>query len=140
MITYMISISIYVLNLENALRFYVDRLGFQVHTDIIIDAEKRWASVCMPEHPDRQLMLIPVEEGTIFNKDQVNKMRELISHEIFSYGVFKCKDLKLTCKTLKQKGVRFLMEPGEGFLGQYEASFTDDSGNWFRLTEDPDAV
>lgn len=140
MLTNLISSSVYVLNLEEALNFYVNRLGFQVHTDIIIDSEKRWASVCMPGDPDKQLMLIPVEEGAIFNPEQVKKMRDLISHEIFSYGVFRCPDLESTCRELKNKGVRFLMEPGEGFLGQYEAAFTDDSGNWFRLTQDDDAV
>jgi catechol 2,3-dioxygenase-like lactoylglutathione lyase family enzyme len=140
MLTNLVSCSVYVLNLEDALDFYVNRLGFQVHTDIIIDSEKRWASVCMPDDPDTQLMLIPVEEGTLFNHDQVAKMRELISHEIFSYGVFRCNDVENTCRELKQKGVRFLMEPGVGFLGQYEAAFSDNSGNWFRLTQEPDAV
>jgi catechol 2,3-dioxygenase-like lactoylglutathione lyase family enzyme len=140
MLTNLISCSIYVLNLEAALDFYVDRLGFEVHTDIIFDAEKRWASVCMPADPDQQLMLIPVEEGAIFDREQAKNMRELIRHEIFSYGVFRCSNLESTCRELKSKGVRFLMEPGTGFMGQYEAAFTDDSGNWFRLTEDPDAV
>jgi hypothetical protein len=85
-------------------------------------------------------MLIPVEEGIIFNSEQVKTMRELIRHETFSYGVFRCRDLQTTCKELKNKGVRLLMEPGEGFLGQYEAAFADDSGNWFRLTQDADAI
>jgi catechol 2,3-dioxygenase-like lactoylglutathione lyase family enzyme len=140
MVTALVSCSVYVLNLEEALDFYVSRLGFRVHTDIIIDSQKRWASVCTPDGPDQQLMLIPVEVGALFNYDQVQKMRELISHEIFSYGVFRCQNLESTCRELKSRGVRFLMEPGEGFLGQYEAAFTDNSGNWFRLTQDPDAV
>ncbi|RYY12015.1 MAG: VOC family protein [Chitinophagaceae bacterium] len=140
MLTGLVSISVYVLNLENALAFYVDRLGFQVHTDIVIDSEKRWASVCMPDQPDNQLMLIPVEEGTIFTRQQAANLQDLIRHEVFSYGVFRCSNLAETYQELRKKGVKFLMKPGEGFLGQYEAAFTDDSGNWFRLTEDPDAV
>jgi catechol 2,3-dioxygenase-like lactoylglutathione lyase family enzyme len=140
MLTGLTSITVYVLNLENALKFYVDQLGFQVHTDIVIDSDKRWASVCMPDQPNNQLMLIPVEEGTIFTRKQVENLQDLIRHEIFSYGVFRCSNLRETYVELQKKGVRFLMKPGEGFLGQYEAAFTDDSGNWFRLTEDPDAV
>lgn len=140
MLTGLASITVYVLNLENALKFYVNRLGFQVHTDIVIDSEKRWASVCMPNHPENQLMLVPVEEGTIFTRKQVENLQDLIRHEIFSNGVFRCSNLNETYLDLQKKGVRFLMKPGEGFLGQYEAAFTDDSGNWFRLTEDPDAV
>jgi len=140
MLTGLISMSVYVLNLENALKFYVEQLGFQVHTDIVIDADKRWASVCMPDEPDKQLMLIPVEEGTIFTKEQAKNLQDLIRQEIFSSGVFRCNDVNETYRALRQKGVKFLMRPGEGFLGQYEAAFTDDSGNWFRLTQDPDAV
>lgn len=140
MITNMLSISVYVLNLDSALSFYVNTLGFEVHTNILIEPNLRWASVCTRDNPDQQLMLIPVEEGMLFNGEQVQKMRDLISQEIFSYGVFKCPNLQETCLDLKSKGVKFLMEPGEGFLGQYEAAFMDDSGNWFRLTEDRDAV
>ncbi|MET0300282.1 MAG: VOC family protein [Flavitalea sp.] len=140
MITSLHNISIYVLNLENALKFYVERLGFQVHTDIMIGDDNKWASVCPPGRTESQLMLIPVEEGSIFNREQVAKMRELIKHEVFSYGVFRCNDLQTTFQILRSRGVKFLMEPGEGFLGQYEASFADDSGNWFRITEDPHAV
>lgn len=140
MITSILSVSVYVLNLESALSFYVNKLGFEVHTSILIEPNLHWASVCTPDQPGHQLMLIPVEEGMIFTGDQVQKMRDLIRQEVFSYGVFQCRNLKRTCSVLKRKGVRFLMEPGEGFLGQYEAAFMDDSGNWFRLTEDVDAV
>jgi catechol 2,3-dioxygenase-like lactoylglutathione lyase family enzyme len=140
MITNILSVSVYVLDLESALSFYVNTLGFEVHTNIMIEPNMRWASVCTRGHPDQQLMLIPVEEGMLFSGDQVQKMQSLIRDEIFSYGVFRCHDLRSTCANLKRKGVKFLMEPGEGFLGQFEAAFMDDSGNWFRLTEDWDAV
>jgi catechol 2,3-dioxygenase-like lactoylglutathione lyase family enzyme len=140
MVTKMNNVSIYVLNLESAVSFYVDKLGCKVHTDILIEPNTRWIMVYPPGQPDLQLMLIPVEEGLIFRGLQVQKMRELIRQEVFSYGVFKCGHLRATYEDLKAKGVRFLMEPGEGFLGQYEAAFVDDSGNWFRLTQDDDAV
>ncbi len=140
MVIKMNNISIYVLNLESAVSFYVDKLGCKVHTHILIESGTRWVMVYPPGQPDLQLMLIPVEEGLLFNGLQVLKLRELIGQEAFSYGVFKCKHLRATYEDLKAKGVRFLLEPGEGFLGQYEAAFMDDSGNWFRLTQDDDAV
>jgi catechol 2,3-dioxygenase-like lactoylglutathione lyase family enzyme len=140
MITSLLNTSVYVLDLETALSFYVSKLGFRVHTDIVIDDDTRWASVCLPTDSTQQLMLIPVEEGKIFNTEDAKALRNLIKNEVFSYGVFRCRNLVETFTELKQNGVRFLMEPGCGFLGQYEASFVDDSGNWFRLTEDGDAV
>jgi catechol 2,3-dioxygenase-like lactoylglutathione lyase family enzyme len=140
MITNVMSISVYVLNLEKALDFYTQSLGFNIHTDIRIGPQTRWASVYLPDEPSQQLMLIPVEEGMLFTGEQVIKLKELIRLNTFSFGVFKCRDLAATTKWLKAKGVRFLMEPGIGFLGQYEASFMDNSGNWFRLSQDNDAV
>ncbi|MBD0254635.1 MAG: VOC family protein [Cytophagales bacterium] len=140
MVTRMNNISIYVLNLESATSFYVDKLGCQVRSDIVIDPNTHWLLVCPPDQPDLQLLLIPVENGAVFTGEQARKMRELIGQQLFSYGVFKCRNLKDTYQALKAKGVRFLTAPGDGFLGQYEAAFVDDSGNWFRLTQDGDAV
>ncbi len=140
MVTRMNNISIYVLNLESAVSFYVDKLGCQVQTDIVIEPDTHWLLVCPPDQPDLQLLLIPVENGAVFTGEQARKMRELIGQQLFSYGVFKCRNLKATYQTLKAKGVRFLTAPGRGFLGQYEAAFVDDSGNWFRLTQAGDAI
>ncbi len=140
MVTTMNNLSIYVLNLESALSFYVDKLGCKLHTDVLIEPDTHWVMVCPPHQPDLQLLLIPVEEGLIFKGVQVQNMRKLIRQQVFSYGVFKCQHLEATCQQLKAKGVRFLADPGKGFLGQYEAAFVDDSGNWFRLSEEDDAV
>lgn len=140
MITQMMSVSIYVLDLERALSFYIDKLGFRMHTEIQFESDSRWVSLYVPSEPEHQILLIPVEEGSVFKGEQVEQMRKLVSQEIFSYGVFKCRNLQETYHILKNKGVRFLMAPGEGFLDQYEASFIDDSGNWFRLTQDADAI
>jgi catechol 2,3-dioxygenase-like lactoylglutathione lyase family enzyme len=140
MTIHLYSISIYVHDLERAVHFYVDKLGFKVHTDMLVDEDRKWVSLYTTDQPQLQIMIIPVEEGVLFKHNQVQKMRDLIDGHFFSYGVFKCENLKATYEALKAKGVIFIMEPGEGFLGQYEAAFLDDSGNWFRLTQDKDAV
>jgi catechol 2,3-dioxygenase-like lactoylglutathione lyase family enzyme len=140
MVTRMNNISIYVRNLESAVAFYVDKLGCQVRTDIALGPDTHWLLVCPPDQPELQLLLIPVEPGAVFTGEQARQMRELIGQQLFSYGVFKCRNLRETYQALKAKGVRFLTAPGPGFLGQYEAAFVDDSGNWFRLTQEGDAV
>ncbi len=140
MVPKMHNISIYVLSLQSAVSFYVDKLGCKVHTDVFIEPDTHWVLVYPPNQPDLQLLLIPVEEGLLFRGSQVQQMRKLIQQQVFSHGVFKCGHLHATYEQLKAKGVKFLAGPGEGFLGQYEAAFLDDSGNWFRLTEDETAV
>ncbi|HEX2535982.1 MAG TPA: VOC family protein [Chitinophagaceae bacterium] len=136
------SIPIYVQSLDSALAFYVDKLGFRVHTDILIGPDQRWV-LLSGEHPQGiGLLLIPVEGAELMTGRKPRRDRKEPGgpQHLFSCGLFRCTNLQLTYERLKAKGVQFVTMPGEGFLGQYEASFIDDSGNWFRLTEDSKAV
>ena len=140
MITQVANVTIYVLDLDRAISFYTDKLSFQLFADIRIAGGMRWAALHASGAPSFQLLMIPVEKSAFLNGRQVRQLRGLIEQHIFSYGVFRCRNLLATCDELKSRGVSFLMEPGQGFLGQYEAAFLDDSGNWFRLTQDEGAV
>jgi extradiol dioxygenase family protein len=135
MITKLTHNLIYVLNLDSAVEFYSKKLGFRIHTDIIVNKE-RWVTVSPPEQPDFQILLVVVAKGMIFKNNQVKKMQQLINEETLSFGVFECNSLLATCEELKMKGVEFCIEPyNNGYLGEYEAAFFDDSRNWFRLTQ-----
>ncbi|HEY5825609.1 MAG TPA: VOC family protein, partial [Cyclobacteriaceae bacterium] len=65
MITKLTHSFIYVLDLERAINFYTRKLGLTIHTDIIVNGDK-WVTLCAPEQPDFQILLIVVEEGMIF--------------------------------------------------------------------------
>jgi catechol 2,3-dioxygenase-like lactoylglutathione lyase family enzyme len=127
-------VSIFVLDQESAFDFYVNKLGFTVHTDAPIGNGKRWLTVTAPEQPDVEISLMPVEDGMMFSAGTAEHMRELIRKGTFGFGVFECNDLNATYEELKQKGVVFKKPPTKEFYG-YEALFTDDSGNWFSLGE-----
>ncbi len=132
MITKMNHVSIFVLNQESAHEFYVNKLGFKVHTDAPMGQGMRWLTVCPPEQPEFEIVLMPIEEGMMFKGDAAKQMRELVSKGTFGFGVFECNDLLATYEELKSKGVAFKKPPTKEFYG-YEALFTDDSGNWFSL-------
>jgi catechol 2,3-dioxygenase-like lactoylglutathione lyase family enzyme len=134
MITKMNHVSVFVLNQDSAFDFYVNKLGFKVHTDAPMGPGMRWLTVCPPEQPDLEITLMAIDEGMMFKKDAAEKMRELVRNGTFGFGVFQCNDLLATYEELKAKGVEFTKAPKKEFYG-FEALFKDDSGNWFSLGE-----
>lgn len=125
-------ISIYVLNQDSAYDFYVNKLGFKVHTDAAMGEGKRWLTVCPPEQPDLEITLMAIVEGMMFTKETAEAMQNLVKEVTFGFGVFECKDIYATYEELKMKGVEFTKAPKKEFYG-IEALFKDDSGNWFSL-------
>ncbi len=132
MITKLNHMSLFVLNQDSAHDFYVNKLGFKVHTDAPMGPGMRWLIVCPPEQTDLEISLMAIDEGMMFNKEAAKAMRDLVSKGTFGFGVFECNDLLATYEELKIKGVEFTKEPTQEFYG-FEALFKDDSGNWFSL-------
>lgn len=136
MITKLTHLCIYVLNQDSAYDFYVNKLGFKVHTDAPMGEGARWLTVTPPEQPELEITLFPVVEGPVFNKETVATMTDLVRRGTFGAAVFTCKDLMATYEELGQKGVVFKKPPTKEFYG-LEALFIDDSGNWFSLGQQP---
>lgn len=132
MITKLNHVSIFVLDQDSAHDFYVNKLGFNVHTDAGMGPGKRWLTVTPPEQPELEISLMSISEGMLFDADSAKAMRELVEKGTFGFGVFECNDLRATYEELTSRGVEFTKPPTEEFYG-YEALFKDDSGNWFSL-------
>jgi len=132
MITKLNHVSIFVLNQDSAYDFYVNKLGFKVHTDAPMGPGMRWLTVVAPEQPDVEITLMPIADGMMFKDGAAAQMKELVKKGTFGFGVFECNDLNATYEELKAKGVTFKKPPTKEFYG-YEALFADDSGNWFSL-------
>jgi len=129
MITKMNHVSVFVLDQESAYDFYVNKLGFKVHTDAAMGPGMRWLTVCPPEQPELEISLMEIADGMMFNKDAAQTMRALVAKGTFGFGVFECNDLLATYEELKAKGVEFTKAPKKEFYG-FEAL-----GNWFSLGE-----
>ena len=136
MITKMNHASIFVLDQDSARDFYVNKLGFKVHTDMKMDNGFRWLTVRPKGQTDSEIVLMPVKAGHMFDEDTAAQMRDLIKKGKIGSGVFNTNDCRATYAELKAKGVQFMSEPKEQFYG-IEALFKDNSGNWFSLTENP---
>ena len=134
MITKLNHVSVFVLNQDSAYEFYVNKLGFKVHTDAPMGPGMRWLTVCPPEQSDLEIALMSIDEGIMFTAASAKQMRDLVSKGTFGFGVFECNDLLATYEELKAKGVEFKKPPTKEFYG-FEALLKDDSGNWFSLSQ-----
>ncbi len=132
MISKMNHVSIYVLDQDSAHDFYVNKLGFKVNTDVEMGPGMRWLTVCPPEQPDLEIILMPIVAGMAFTEETAEQMRTLVKKGSFGFGVFQCNDIYATYEEMKAKGVEFTKPPKKEFYG-VEALFKDDSGNWFSL-------
>jgi catechol 2,3-dioxygenase-like lactoylglutathione lyase family enzyme len=134
MITKLTHTCVYVLDQERAYDFYVNKLGFAVHTDAPMGEGARWLTVTPPDQPELEITLFLIAEGGMFDKETAKMMTDLIKKGTFGAAVFGCNDLLATYEELRSKGVVFKKPPTKEFYG-FEALFVDDSGNWFSLSQ-----
>lgn len=138
MINKLSHVSIYVLNQDEAEDFYVNKLGFEVRTNAPMGPGVRWLTVGPKDQPDIEIVLMPIVEGMMFNKETAGQMRDLVKKGALGSGVFECNDIYATYEELKAKGVEFTKAPKQEFYG-IEAIFKDNSGNWFSLGQKENA-
>src|SRR4051812_48187453 len=117
MISRLSHVCIYVLDQNSAHDFYVNKLGFKVHTDASMGPDMRWLTVTPPDQPELELTLLPVVEGMMFDKESAEQLRKLVRNGKIGPGVFECKDIYATYEEMKAKGVVFSKEPTKEFYG-----------------------
>jgi catechol 2,3-dioxygenase-like lactoylglutathione lyase family enzyme len=134
MIKKMSHASIFVLNQEEALSFYRDKLGFAVHTDAMVGPDFRFLTLNVKEQPDFEIILMEPKAGMLMDETTATQLRAIIEKGVLGAGAFHTDDCQTTYDELKSKGVEFVSAPAERPYG-IEAVFKDNSGNWFSLTQ-----
>ena len=134
MITKMSHTTLFVLNQDEALDFYKNKLGFEVRTDSTMDGGFRWLTVGPKNQPELEIVLMAISPGQMFDEKTAETIKELVKNGKLGAGVFECDNCRATYEELKAKGVLFMSEPEQKFYG-VEALFKDNSGNWFSMTE-----
>ena len=129
----------YVLDQESAKRFYTEKLGFEVRSDVVMGAESegagqglQWLTVSPPQQPDVEIILADPAMG--HDAETAEQIRALVAKGAIGSGVMATDDCQKTYEELSARGVVFLQEPAERPYGT-EAVFRDDSGNWFSLNQ-----
>jgi catechol 2,3-dioxygenase-like lactoylglutathione lyase family enzyme len=123
---------IWVLDQDEALAFYTEKLGFEVNTDATMD-DFRWLTINPPGRPDHELVLL-APGPPMMDEESAEQLKALIAKGVLGAGAFETDDCRATYAELSARGVSFLSEPTERFYG-VEATFRDSSGNWFSMTE-----
>lgn len=134
MITSIAHVTVYVLNQDEALDFYKNKLEFEVGDDMTVEGGFRWLTVHPKSKPQLELVLAEPKEGPMFTEDAAAKIRSLIEDGAFGVGVFETKNCQKTYEDLLAKGVEFIQPPIEQLYG-IEAMGKDNSGNWFSLVQ-----
>lgn len=127
--------TIWVKNLNEALQFYTETLGFEIRTDIS-NGGYRWLTVGLESQPDIEFQLAALEAGGGLDQDEVTQLSRMIETGKLRIGPWKTDDCRKAYESLKAKGVEFIQEPVERPWGTVEAVFKDNSGNMMLLTQD----
>jgi catechol 2,3-dioxygenase-like lactoylglutathione lyase family enzyme len=133
MITRLNVASIYVLDKEEALDFYVGKLGLEVGSDVR-QGSYRWLTVRVPGDSGTEISL--EQPGPPLHDDATAaQIRELITKGAMSGLVFLVDDVRALYDTLRARGVSdFTQEPTDHFYGT-DMGIRDPFGNAIRILQ-----
>jgi catechol 2,3-dioxygenase-like lactoylglutathione lyase family enzyme len=133
MITSLNVATIYVLDKEEALDFYVNKLGLEVGNDVK-QGDYRWLTVRVPGEAGTEISL--EEPGSPLHDDATAaQLRELITKGALTGLVFLTDDARALYETLKGRGVTdFTQEPADHFYGT-DMGIRDPFGNPIRILQ-----
>jgi catechol 2,3-dioxygenase-like lactoylglutathione lyase family enzyme len=122
---------VFVIDLDEALTFYTDRLGFEVRVDVPAGPAMRWLTVAAPGS-DHELLLAAVDQH--FPPVDQDAMRELVAKG--DLAVFlQVDDVDEVFESLRAAGAEILQEPIDQPYGIRDCSVRDPSGNQVRLSQ-----
>jgi catechol 2,3-dioxygenase-like lactoylglutathione lyase family enzyme len=125
--------SIFVLDQDEALDFYVGKLGLEVGADVDMGF-MRWLTVRVPGEPGREILL---EKAPPHWLDDATgeQVRDLVTKGAMGLGfILTTDDCRGTYEKLKAQGVEFTDEPTEHFYG-IDCGVRDPFGNNLRITQ-----
>lgn len=123
---------VFVLDQDEALDFYVGKLGFEVNTDAQLEF-MRWLTVSVPGRPEHELVLM-VPGPPALDPDTAEQVKELLGKGAGAGFIVTTDDCRATYEALVAKGVEFNEEPVERFYG-IDVGLRDPFGNPLRITQ-----
>jgi len=123
---------VYVRDQDEALSFYVDKLGFKVHTDVR-NGNYRWLTVQHPDQPSFQLGLF-VPGPPVHDDATAQTLREAVAKGAMPPMVLEVDNCRAIYDRMLGLGVEFTQPPIERF-GTVDAGFRDPSGNGWKMIQ-----
>jgi len=125
-------VGLYVRDQDEAVEFYVGKLGFRVHTDAK-NGDYRWLTVQHPDQPSFQLGLF-TPQAPLVDAATAQSLREAVAKGAMPPLVLTVDDCRAAYERMVGCGVEFIQEPVDRY-GAVDASFRDPSGNGWKLIE-----
>ena len=126
------TVGLYVRDQDEALAFYVDKLGFRVHADVR-NGDYRWLTVQHPEQPSFQLGLF-VPGPPVLDEATAQAVRAIVAKGAMPPLVLTVDDCRGSFERMVNRGVEFTQEPVERY-GTVDAGFRDPSGNGWKMIQ-----
>jgi catechol 2,3-dioxygenase-like lactoylglutathione lyase family enzyme len=123
---------IYVRDQDEALAFYVDKLGFRVHTDVR-NGDYRWLTVQHPDQPSFQLGIFK-PGPPLHDAATAQTLHAMVAKGAMPPLVLIVNDCSAAYERMRVQGVEFTQEPVDRY-GTMDAGFRDPSGNGWKMIE-----
>ena len=136
MITRLNVASIYVLDKDEALDFYVDKLGLEKGNDVR-QGDYRWLTIRVPGQPGSEPTEVSLEQPgpPLHDEATAEQIRNLVTKGAIGGLVFITDDARELYDTLKERGVTdFTQEPTDHFYGT-DMGIRDPFGNPIRILQ-----
>lgn len=127
-------VGLYVRDQDEALAFYVGKLGFRIHTDVR-NGTYRWLTVQHPQQPSFQLGLF-TPGPPVHDEATAQTLRAVVAKGAMPPLVLQVDDCRATSAQLRERGVEFTQEPMDRY-GNVDAGFRDPSGNGWKMIQMP---
>jgi len=121
-----------VTDVDEALGFYRDALGFEVQNDVA-NGGFRWVTLGSPVQPDLSIVLSEPHAGR--SQADGDALEELLVKGVLQTLVFRSDDLDASFEKVRASGAEVLQEPIEQPWGPRDCAFRDPSGNVVRIAQ-----
>ena len=125
-------VGLYVRDQDEALAFYVEKLGFHIHTDVR-NGDYRWLTVQHPDQPSFQLGLFTPQPPTL-DAATAQAVRAIVAKGAMPPLVMAVDDCRAAYDRMLARGVEFTQEPVDRY-GTVDAGFRDPSGNGWKMIQ-----
>ena len=125
-------VGLYVRDQDEALAFYVEKLGFRVHTDAR-NGDYRWLTVQHPDQPLFQLGLF-APGPPVLDETTAQAVRAIVAKGAMPPLVLQVNDCRAAYEQMRARAVEFTQEPMDRF-GTVDAGFRDPSGNGWKMIQ-----
>jgi predicted enzyme related to lactoylglutathione lyase len=122
---------------EEALRFYRDKVGMEVRSDVTMPemGNFRWLTVGPPGQHDVSIVLMAIPGPPVMDDETAKQVSDLMGKGFAGTVFLTTDDCRATFAELKARGVEFVEDEPEERPYGIDVGFRDPSGNHLRLAQ-----